>query len=50
MNTLAGSFALLKNPAIMSFMLKGVLFTVVLAVVAVSASLGVASVLSLVRN
>ncbi|WP_302220878.1 amino acid ABC transporter permease [Acidaminococcus timonensis] len=50
MNTLAGSFALLKNPAIMSFMLKGVLFTVVLAVVAVSASLGVASVLALVRN
>lgn len=50
MNTLAGSFALLKNPDIMSFMLKGVLFTVLLAVVSISASLGVASVLALVRN
>ena len=37
MNTLAGSFAILKNPDIMTFMLKGVFFTVLLAVVSVSA-------------
>ena len=50
MNTLAGSFAILKNPDIMTFMLKGVFFTVLLAVVSVSASLGIASILALVRN
>ncbi|WP_302574347.1 amino acid ABC transporter permease [Acidaminococcus sp.] len=50
MSTLAGSFAILKNPDIMSFMLKGACFTLLLAVVSITASLGVASVLALVRN
>lgn len=50
MSTLAGSFAILKNPDIMSFMLKGACFTLLLAAVSITASLGVASVLALVRN
>lgn len=50
MNTVAGSFAILKNPDILSFILKGALFSVMLAVVSISLSLVIASVLALARN
>ena len=49
MSTLAGSIAMLKNPDIVSFLMKGVCFTLLLAVVSITASLGIASVLALVR-
>lgn len=39
-----------ENPDIVSFLMKGVCFTLLLAVVSITASLGIASVLALVRN
>ncbi|MCH4166445.1 MAG: amino acid ABC transporter permease [Megasphaera sp.] len=50
MNEIMGSFTLLKNPAILMFICKGVIFTLIISVLAVTISIGLASVLALVRN
>lgn len=50
MNTLEGSLSILKNGAILIYILKGVAFTLVLSVMAVGVGLLLGSVLALVRN
>lgn len=50
MSTLEGSFSILKNPAILIYILKGVAFTLILSVVAVGIGILVGSILALVRN
>lgn len=50
MNELMGSFAILANPAIIAFILKGVAFTLIISVIAVFVSIIWGSVLALVRN
>ena len=50
MNTFGDSLSMLKNPAITSFLLKGVAFTLVISVVAVLVSIIFGSVLALCRN
>lgn len=50
MNTLEGSLSMLKNPAILTYLFKGVIFTLILSVVAVGFGLIIGSVLALVRN
>ena len=50
MKTLEGSLSMLKNPAILQYIMKGVLFTLIISVVAVSFGILIGSVLALVRN
>lgn len=50
MNTLTSSLSMLKNPAIISFILQGVLFTLIISVVAVIFSIMLGTVLALMRN
>lgn len=50
MSTLEGSLSMLKNPAILQYILKGVVFTLVISVVAVLIGLVLGSVLALLRN
>ena len=50
MNTLSGSIAMITNPAVVQYLLKGVVFTLVISVTAVLLGLVVGSVLAMVRN
>ncbi|SHH72577.1 amino acid ABC transporter permease [Clostridium grantii] len=50
MSTLEGSLSILKNQAILSYLFKGVAFTLILSVLAVGIGLLLGSVLALVRN
>ena len=50
MKELQGSISMLANPAVMTYILKGVVFTLVIAVLAVAVSLVAGSVLALVRK
>lgn len=50
MDTLQGSLGILKNPAILEYIFKGVAFTIILSVIAVGLGLVLGSVLALVRN
>ncbi len=50
MSTLGSSLSMLKNPAIISFILQGVLFTLIISVVAVIVSIVLGTVLALLRN
>ncbi len=50
MSTLANSLSMLKNPAIITFILQGVLFTLIISVVAVILSIMLGTVLALMRN
>ncbi len=50
MNTLEGSLSILKNMAVLSYILKGIAFTIIVSVVAVGIGLLLGSVLALVRN
>lgn len=50
MSTLGNSLSMLKNPAIISFILQGVLFTLIISVVAVIFSIMFGTVLALMRN
>ncbi|MCR5802522.1 MAG: amino acid ABC transporter permease [Lachnospiraceae bacterium] len=50
MDTFEGSISMLKNPAIINFLFKGVLFTLIISVVAVLFSIAIGTVLALLRN
>ena len=50
MNTLDNSLSMLKNPAILSYILKGIAFTLIISVVAVGIGILLGSILALVRN
>ena len=50
MSTLGASFSMLKNPAIIQFILKGLAFTLVVSFVAVVIGILFGSILALVRN
>ncbi|WFR56129.1 amino acid ABC transporter permease [Anaerocolumna sp. AGMB13025] len=50
MNTLDGSLSILKNPAVLNYIFKGVAFTIILSVIAVGIGILLGSVLALVRN
>ena len=50
MNTLGNSLSMLKNPAILSFLFQGVLFTLIISVVAVFFSILLGTILALLRN
>lgn len=50
MSTLGASFSMLKNPAIIQFILKGLAFTLVISLTAVVIGILFGSVLALVRN
>ncbi len=50
MSTLDNSLSILKNPAVLSYILKGVAFTLIISVVAVGIGLLLGSILALVRN
>lgn len=50
MNTLEGSLSILKNTAVLSYIFKGIAFTIIISVVAVGIGLLLGSVLALVRN
>lgn len=50
MSTLSGSFSMLTTPAILIYLLKGVGFTLMIAVIAIIIGLILGSVLALVRN
>ena len=50
MSTLGGSLSILKNPDILFYIFKGVIFTLILSVVAVGLGLVIGSILALVRN
>ena len=50
MNTLGNSLSMLKNPAIIAFLLQGVLFTLIISVIAVIFSILLGTVLALIRN
>ena len=50
MNTWEASFSMLKNPAIIQFLLKGTAFTMIISVVAVGFGILLGSILALVRN
>lgn len=50
MRTLEGSLSILKNPAIIMYLLKGIAFTIVLSVVAVVLGILIGSLLALARN
>jgi putative glutamine transport system permease protein len=50
MNTLGNSLSMLENPSVLSYILSGVAFTLIISVVAVGIGLLLGSVLALVRN
>lgn len=50
MSTLGASFSMLKNPAIIQFILKGLAFTLVISLTAVVIGILFGSVLALIRN
>lgn len=50
MSNLEGSLSILKNPAIIEYILKGVAFTLILSIIAVGFGLVIGSFLALVRN
>lgn len=50
MDTLEGSLSILKNPAILLYIVKGVAFTLILSIIAVGLGLIIGSFLALVRN
>lgn len=50
MTNLQGSFQIIKNPAVLQYILKGVAFTLVIALIAVLLGIVIGSVLALVRN
>lgn len=50
MSTLEGSLSMLKNPAILQYILKGVGFTMIISIIAVGFGILIGSVLALVRN
>ncbi|MCR5656959.1 MAG: amino acid ABC transporter permease [Butyrivibrio sp.] len=50
MDTLGGSLSMLQNPAIIRFLLQGVLFTLIISVAAVLFSIVIGTVLALMRN
>jgi putative glutamine transport system permease protein len=50
MSTLGNSLSMLKNPAIIAFLLQGVLFTLIISVIAVIFSILLGTVLALMRN
>ena len=50
MGTLDGSLSMLKNPAIIKFILQGVLFTLIISAAAVLFSIAIGTVLALMRN
>jgi putative glutamine transport system permease protein len=50
MSTLGGSLSILKNTDILFYIFKGIIFTLILSVVAVGCGLVIGSVLALVRN
>ena len=50
MEQLKGSFAMITNPAVLAYILKGVAFTVIISVVAVLFGIVFGSVLAMVRN
>ncbi|MDF2540577.1 MAG: amine acid transporter, permease protein region, His/Glu/Gln/Arg/opine family [Herbinix sp.] len=50
MSNLEGSFLILKNQAVLTYILKGVAFTLILSVVAVGVGILLGSILALVRN
>ncbi len=50
MSTFGNSLSMLKNPAILNFIFQGVLFTLIISVVAVALSILFGSILALLRN
>jgi len=50
MSTLDNSLSMLKNPTVLSYILKGVAFTLIISVVAVGIGILIGSILALVRN
>lgn len=50
MNTLDNSLSMLKNPTILSYLLSGIAFTLIISVVTVGIGLLLGSILALVRN
>ena len=50
MEQLKGCFAMITNPAVLAYILKGVAFTVIISVVAVLFGIVFGSVLAMVRN
>ena len=50
MDTWKASLSILQNPAVMTYLLKGVAFTLVISVAAVALGLLLGSVLALARN
>ena len=50
MNEILASLSILQKPAILVFILKGVVFTLIISVIAVFLSIIFGSVLALVRN
>lgn len=50
MNSLESSLSILKNPAVLTYILKGVAFTLIISVVSVGFGVLLGSVLALVRN
>ncbi len=50
MDSLEGSLSMLKNQAVLSYILKGVAFTIIISVVAIGIGILLGSVLALVRN
>ena len=50
MDTLGNSFSMLKNPAILKFIMQGVLFTMIISVAAVLFSIVIGTGLALLRN
>ena len=50
MNEIMGSLSMLENTSILLYILKGTVFTLIISVIAVAASIVFGSVLALVRN
>ena len=50
MNDLRGSIGILRNPDVMGYLLKGMLFTLGISIIAILFSLLIGAVLALVRN
>lgn len=50
MDTLSNSLSMLKNPAIINFILMGTVFSLIISVVAVLVSIALGSVLAMMRN
>ncbi len=50
MNTLGNSLSMLKNPTVLSYLLSGIAYTLIISVVAVGIGLLLGSILALVRN